>query len=140
MRDSNRYTKADIAAFLLSMTTGLFFLVHAATKIFVFTLPGTAAFFVSLSLPGFLAYLIILLELVGGVALVLGYYGDLMAIPLAIDLVGAIVTVHGKNGFFFSNPQGGWEYLVMRIVALIAVFLPGNGIFALQRKGARNVA
>ena len=133
-------TKADYAAFLLRVTSGLFFLAHAAMKIFVFTLPGTAAFFESLGLPGFLAYLIILLEVVGGIALVIGFYGDLLAIPLAIDLVGAIFTVHGKNGFFFSNPKGGWEYLAMWIVALIAVYLLGNGAFAVKRKSLNNVA
>ncbi len=126
-------TRADYAAFLLRITTGLFFLAHAAMKIFVFTLPGTVAFFESLGLPGFMAYLVILLEVVGGIALVLGIYGDLFAIALAIDLAGAIATVHAKNGFFFTNPHGGWEYLVMWIVALIAVFLLGNGAFAIKR-------
>jgi putative oxidoreductase len=126
-------TKADYAAFLLRITTGLFFLAHAGMKIFVFTLPGTVAFFSSLGLPGFLAYPIILLEVVGGIALLLGLYGDLLAIPLALDLLGAIATVHAKNGFFFTNPHGGWEYLALWVVALIAVFLLGNGAFAIKR-------
>jgi putative oxidoreductase len=126
-------TKADYAAFLLRLTSGLFFLAHAGMKIFIFTLPGTVAFFESIGLPGFMAYLVILLEVVGGIALVIGLYGDLLAIPLALDLAGAIVTVHAKNGFFFNNPNGGWEYLVMWIVALIAVFLLGNGAFAIKR-------
>jgi len=133
-------TKADYAAFLLRVTSGLFFLAHAAMKIFVFTLPGTAAFFESLGLPGFLAYLVILLEVVGGIALLIGFYGDLLAVPLAIDLAGAIFTVHGKNGFFFNNPNGGWEYLAMWIVALIAVYLLGNGAFAVKRNSRNNAA
>lgn len=133
-------TKADYAAFLLRLTSGLFFLAHAGMKIFVFTLPGTVAFFESIGLPGFMAYLVILLEVVGGIALVLGLYGDLLAIPLALDLAGAIVTVHAKNGFFFNNPNGGWEYLVMWIVALIAVFLLGNGAFAIKRSSLQQRA
>jgi putative oxidoreductase len=126
-------TKADYAAFLLRLTSGLFFLAHAGMKIFIFTLPGTVAFFESLGLPGFMAYLVILLEVIGGIALVIGLYGDLLAIPLALDLAGAVATVHAKNGFFFTNPHGGWEYLVLWIVALIAVFLLGNGAFAIKR-------
>jgi len=140
MTTTHLNTKADYAAFLLRVTSGLFFLAHAAMKIFVFTLPGTAAFFESLGLPGFLAYLVILLEVVGGIALVIGFYGDLLAIPLAIDLVGAIATVHAKNGFFFSNPHGGWEYLAMWIVALVAVWLLGNGAFAVKRNSLGNAA
>jgi len=140
MTTTHLNTKADYAAFLLRVTSGLFFLANAAMKIFVFTLPGTAAFFESLGLPGFLAYLVILLEVVGGIALVIGFYGDLLAIPLAIDLVGAIATVHAKNGFFFSNPHGGWEYLAMWIVALVAVYLLGNGAFAVKRNSLGNAA
>ena len=133
-------TKTATAAFLLRVTAGLFFLIHAGLKIFVFTLPGTAAFFESLGLPGVLAYLVILLEVVGGLALILGVYADLLAIPLAIDLLGAIFTVHGKNGFFFNNPNGGWEYLAMWIVVLIAITLLGNGAFALQGRRTKSAA
>jgi hypothetical protein len=49
---------------------------------------------------------------------VLGYYGRWLALPLAADLLGAIVLVHGKAGFFFTNPKGGWEYLALWIVGL----------------------
>ncbi|MFL9924434.1 DoxX family protein [Herbaspirillum lusitanum] len=127
-------TKADYAAFLLRVTMGIFFLVHACVKIFIFTPAGTVAFFSSLGVPGILAYPIIALEVVGGIALVLGYYGRYLAIPLALDLAGAIVLVHGKAGFGFTNPHGGWEYLALWIVALIAVFLLGDGAYALKRE------
>ncbi|MFJ3044410.1 DoxX family protein [Herbaspirillum chlorophenolicum] len=127
-------TKADYAAFLLRVTMGIFFLIHAGLKIFVFTPAGTAGFFASLGVPGFLAYPVMLLEVVGGLALVLGYYGRWLAIPLALDLLGAIVLVHGPAGFFFTNPKGGWEYLALWIVGLVAVYLLGDGAFALKRE------
>jgi len=126
-------TRADYAAFLLRVSLGILFLAHAGLKIFVFTLPGTVGFFESLGLPGFLAYAVIMLEVVGGIALIIGYYGNYFAILLALDLLGAIATVHGKAGFFFTNPKGGWEYLALWIVALIAVFLLGDGAFAVKR-------
>ena len=47
------------------------------------------------------------------------------------DLLGAIFTVHGAAGFFFTNPHGGWEYSALWIVALVAVALIGDGAFAL---------
>ena len=140
MNTTSTQTKADYAAFLLRVTSGLFFLAHAGLKIFVFTLPGTVGFFSSIGLPGWFAYPVIALEVVGGVALVLGYYGYLLAIPLALNLLGAIVTVHAKNGFFFSNANGGWEYLALWIVALVAVFLLGDGAFALKGKSGKVAA
>lgn len=130
-------TKADYAAFLLRVTMGVFFLIHAGLKIFVFTVPGTVGFFASLGVPGWLAYPVILLEVVGGIALVLGYYGRWLAIPLALDLLGAILLVHGPAGFFFTNPKGGWEYLALWIVGLVAVCLLGDGAFALKREARK---
>lgn len=63
---------APYAALVLRVTLGLLFLSHAGLKIFVFTPAGTAGFFGSLGLPGWLAYVTILWEVAGGVALILG--------------------------------------------------------------------
>ena len=48
------------------------------------------------------------------VALILGIWPRLVALALVPVLLGAIVTVHGPAGFFFTNPKGGWEFLVER--------------------------
>ena len=48
------------------------------------------------------------------------------------SMVGAIVTVHGPAGFFFNNPNGGWEYPAFWIVGLVAVALLGDGAYALR--------
>lgn len=47
----------DFAATLLRVALGVLYLAHVAQKVFVFTLPGTAQFFASIGLPGWLAYL-----------------------------------------------------------------------------------
>lgn len=130
----NYQNTTPYAAFFLRITLGILFLAHVGLKIFVFTLPGTVEFFQSIGLPGFMAYAITLLELIGGIALVIGYYGSYFAIPLAADLFGAIVTVHGKNGWIFSNKGGGWEYLALWIVALIVLFLLGDGTWSVRKR------
>jgi putative oxidoreductase len=121
---------APYAAFLLRLTLGLLFFAHAGLKIFVFTPAGTAAFFGSLGLPEALGYVTIVWELVGGAALVLGVWPRVAAIAVIPILAGAIATVHGPAGFFFTNPHGGWEFLALWIVALLAVALIGDGAFA----------
>lgn len=128
----NYQVTTPIAAFVLRVSLGILFIAHAALKIFVFTLPGAAEFFQSIGLPGSMAYLITFLELVGGGALVIGFYGSWFALPLALDLLGAVVTVHGKNGWVFSNKGGGWEYLALWIVALIVQFLVGDGAWSMK--------
>jgi hypothetical protein len=63
---------APYAALLLRVSLGLLFLAHAGLKFFVFTPAGTAKFFDSVGLPPALAYVTIAVEVLGGVALILG--------------------------------------------------------------------
>ena len=45
------------------------------------------------------------------------------------DWTRTIVTVHGKNGWMFSNKDGGWEYPVFLAVAAGALALIGGGAY-----------
>jgi putative oxidoreductase len=62
----------------------------------------------------------------------LGIYARLVAVALIPILLGAIVTVHGAAGFFFTNPNGGWEFPAFWIVGLLVLALTGDGKFALK--------
>jgi putative oxidoreductase len=121
---------APYAALLLRVVLGGLFLTHAWLKIFVFTPAGTVGFFQSLGLPGALAYVVMAVEVVGGLALIAGVYARIAAIVLIPGLLGAIVTVHGAAGFFFNNPNGGWEYPAFWIVALVVLAALGDGPYA----------
>jgi hypothetical protein len=44
--------------------------------------------------------------------------------------IGAIVSVHAGKGFFFSNPNGGWEYPAFWLVTLVMQTLRGDGAYA----------
>ncbi len=99
----------DLAALLLRLTLAALFLAHAWLKIFVFTPAGTAAFFESLGLPGFVAYLTIFSEVAGAIALIVGLQTRWVSLALVPILVGSIVFVHGANGWLFSAPNGGWN-------------------------------
>lgn len=123
---------APYAALLLRLTLGILFLAHAGLKLFVFTPAGTAGFFGSLGLPPALAYITILWEILGAVALILGVYTRAVAIVMIGPLLGALVMVHGPAGFFFTNPNGGWEYIALWIVAQVALALTGDGAYALK--------
>jgi putative oxidoreductase len=110
---------APYAALLLRVTLGGLFLAHAGLKLFVFTPAGTAQFFASLGLPTALAYATIAAEVLGGLALITGLYTRVVAVALTPVLLGAIATVHGPAGFFFTDANGGWEYPAFWVVALL---------------------
>jgi putative oxidoreductase len=128
---------APYAALVLRITLGVLFLAHAGLKVFVFTPAGAAQFFGSLGLPPALAYLTILVETVGGIALILGFYTRWVSLALIPVLLGAIAFVHGPAGFFFNNPNGGWEYLAFWIAALVTQALLGDGALAVRAGSAK---
>lgn len=122
---------APYAALALRVGLGLLFLAHAGLKIFTFTPAGTAQFFGSLGLPGPLAYAVIAAEVIGGVALLLGVFTRAVALGLTPILLGAITTVHGPAGFFFTAENGGWEFPAFWALALVVQALLGGGAHAL---------
>ena len=131
---SATHSNADLAATLLRVTSGVWFLLHAGLKIFVFTPAGTAGFFDSIGLPGFLAYVVILAELIGGLALIAGFKTREVALGLSVILLGSIYTPHFAAGFFFSNPNGGWEFPAFWALTLWALALLGNGAYAVGKR------
>ncbi len=125
----------DWAALILRVSLGVMFLAHSLyLKVFVFTLPGTAAFFASIGLPGPLAYVVAGLEIIGGILLILGVRTRIVALALIPVLLGA-TWAHAGNGWLFNNSGGGWEYPVFLSLATGALALLGDGAYALRPNG-----
>jgi len=123
---------APYAALLLRVSLGILFLAHVSLKVFVFTVPGFVGYAGGLGLPAIVAYAIIAVELLGGLALILGIYAPLVAVPLAVEIAATIVMVHGANGWLFTSKGGGWEFPALWVVGLVCVYLLGDGAAALR--------
>ncbi|VUD41860.1 Putative oxidoreductase CatD [Thalassocella blandensis] len=129
----NIHTNAAFGTFILRIALGLVLLAHSVyLKLFVFTLPGTAQFFGSLGLPEFLAYVVFAAEAIGGIALIIGFKTNLVALALIPVLLGA-TWAHLGSGWLFTNPGGGWEYPLLLVVIAGVQALLGNGSFALTK-------
>jgi putative oxidoreductase len=120
-----------LAALLLRLSLALMFYAHAWLKIKVYTPAGAVKYFESLGVPGYLAYLTMAAEIGGGTLLLLGIYTRWVALLMVPLIAGTIVLVHGKNGWLFSNKDGGWEYPAFWIVGLLALALLGGGAAAM---------
>jgi putative oxidoreductase len=118
---------APYGALLLRLSLAAMFTAHAMLKWRVYTIPVEAEFFRSLNLPGWLAPVTVALELSGASCLVLGIVVRWVALLLLPLILGTIVTVHGKNGWLFTNKNGGWEYPALWAIALLVLFLLGDG-------------
>ncbi len=119
---------------LLRISLGIMWMAHALLKLLVFTLPGTAAYFASVGLPGVLAYPVVGIELMGGAALILGVYARQVSLAL-LPIMAVAAWVHFPNGWAHTSANGGWEYPVFLIVASVALWLLGDGALAIRRSG-----
>ena len=70
-------------------------------------------------------------QLIGGIALAVGFLTRLAALGIAIIMGGAIATVHWPHGF--NNMDHGYEYNFVLIVVCVAVMLLGPGNLAVDR-------
>lgn len=118
---------------LLRIALGAMTLAHGLMKVFLFTVPGTVGYFESLGLPGVLAYLTILAEVGGGMALILGLFTRWVSLALVPVLLGA-AWVHLGNGWVFSSEGGGWEFPVFWAIALLVQAGLGSGSLTVNRR------
>ena len=127
-----QHQQTEFATFLLRIALGIMYLAHSVVlKLATYGLAGTAGFFVSVGLPGWLAYVTFLAEAIGGVLLILGVQTRWVVLALIPALFGAIIWVHAGNGWVFTAPNGGWEYPAFLIVVSVVQFLLGDGLYAL---------
>jgi len=115
------------AALVLRLALGVLFIAHGLLKLLVFKPSGTAGYFRSLGLPGFVGYLTMAAELGGGTLLILGIATSLVSLALIPLILGTIFIVHGSKGWAFSNEGGGWEFPAFWSVTLLVQALLGSG-------------
>lgn len=117
----------QLGAFILRVVLGISFSIHGFVK-FQGGIGNIAGWFESIGLPGFLAYVIATIELLGGLALILGLGTRLVSALLAIIMIGATVKVKLAVGFLGNGQMAGWE-LDLAFLAM-AVYLALNGSYA----------
>ena len=124
---------APYGALALRLALGVMFIAHAWLKLAVFTVAGFEGFLAQVGLPTLLAWPIILAELLGGLAILVGFQARWVSLALIPILLGALV-IHAPNGWVFNAPNGGWEYPAFLALAALAQALIGNGAYALTKR------
>jgi putative oxidoreductase len=126
-------SSAPYGVFVLRAALGVMWIAHALMKYLVFTVAGFGGFLATVGFPAELAGPVILVELVGGILILAGVYARHVALAL-IPVMAAASSVHLANGWVFSSAGGGWEYPAFLIVASFALWLLGDGAFALRSR------
>lgn len=118
----------------------MIFIAHGAQKVFVFGLAGVTQGFAGMGLPmaGVIAPMVAFGELLGGMAVLTGFLTRAAGAGLTVIMLGAIVHVHLKSGFFASD--GGVEFPLMLAAAAAGLAAAGAGRYAVDAWRARRGA
>lgn len=115
----------------LRLAVGLVFLMHGGQKLFVFGLAGTADIMgkLGLPLPAVCAAIVIVVELLGGLAILLGAFTRLAGALLAFEMVVAILVARVHGGFFAPY---GYEFELTLLAASLTFAFSGPGGISLE--------
>ena len=124
---------APYGALLLRVSSGALFILHGLyLKAFVFGMAGAGKYFASLGLPDWFAWVVMLYETIGVLALILGVYTRWVAVFLGVHLLFAAYLGHAANGWPFTAKGGGYEYPMFWAIACFTLALLGSGAHALK--------
>ncbi|GHB22135.1 DoxX family protein [Salinicola rhizosphaerae] len=122
----------DLGKLLLRLCVGLLVLLHGLNKLADPTiLNGIANQLVHMGLPSFVAYGVLIGEIVGPLMTIIGYQARIGALLIAINMVVALALMH-LSQLWTLNAQGGWtlELQGMFLFGALAVLFLGSGRMA----------
>ena len=139
-------TDESWAGLILRVVLGGVIFAHGAQKLLGwyggFGFEGTMGFFTQkMGLPWLVAFLVIIGESIGSLALIAGLLTRFTAASFIVIMLGAIMTVHLPQGFFmnwFGQQTGdGCEFHLLVIGMSLALLVVGGGKWSLDSVIAR---
>lgn len=136
------------SAFIVRITVGIVIFPHGAQKLFAwFGGHGFSATMESLTqnmqLPWIIAFLVILIESLGALAMIIGFGTRFVAFSILIEFIGIILKAHLYNGFFMNwagNAQPeGFEFHLLVIGLCLAAMLSGGGRWSVDSTIIKNL-
>jgi putative oxidoreductase len=134
-------TEGDVLPLVLRIALGVVIFPHGAQKLLGwFGGAGyrkTMGFFTKgMGIPAILAFLVIIVEFFGSLALIFGLLTKVAALGIAVDMLVAALLVHLPNGFFMNfegDQEGeGFEFHILAVGIALALVIGGGGALSLD--------
>ena len=132
-------TMLPIAATFVRVIVGIMFLMHVTAKFKIGADAVAANVFSKNGIePALLwTYVVMFLELVGGICLIIGLFTRFVAAALAIEMLVALLVVHLPRGYTASG--GGYEYVLLIGAACFLIAIRGGGPYSVDRMIGREL-
>ncbi len=117
----------DLGKLLLRLTLGFLLLFHGLSRL-IHGVGPVEQQFATHDLPAFMAWAVLIGELVAPLMLILGYQTRVAALLVIVHMLVAIVLVH-SHAILKLDPGGGWalERQAFFLMAAVSVFFLGPG-------------
>ncbi|WP_019121987.1 DoxX family protein [Brevibacillus massiliensis] len=122
----------EIGLLIARIVLGITFFLHGLVK-FQGGIENTAGWFDSIGLPVFAAYAVATIELVGGLAMIVGLGIRVVALLFALIMIGAIVKVKAAVGFLGDGQMAGYELDLALLAISVLLGLSGSRLLSLDR-------
>jgi len=142
-------TNDSLSGFIARIALGIVMFPHGAQKVLGwfggYGFHGTMGFFTGqLHIPALFAFLAIAAEFAGSIGLITGFLSRVAALGIAVEMMVAIIMVHGANGFFmnwYGNQKGeGFEYHLLTLGLAVGVILAGAGKWSIDSVLSRRLS
>ncbi|MDH5569958.1 MAG: DoxX family protein [Nitrosopumilus sp.] len=117
----------EITYWGIRASIGAIFIIHSLKKFE----PSWQEWLVGIGLPPEMQLPIALAEFIGGIVLIAGVMTRIAGAIFSVILLGAIFHIRWENGFFVS--QGGWEWDLIMLAAVLFIIAVGPGKISLSR-------
>ena len=126
---------------ILRVVLGIVMLVHGWSKLSggVGNVAGFFGGMLEIPAPGLMAWVVTIVELVGGILLMVGFLTQIVGILIALDLLGAILFAYLLRGSpFIENGAITWEKEAVFAAAALCIALAGPGAWSVDDVVAEN--
>ena len=132
---------ADVGLLILRLAVGIIFIYHGYPKMPFANSPmggpkGFGGFLgqMGIPLPGLMAWVVALVEFVGGILLIAGFATHTVALLMAVIMIVAIwkAKIGMMKVGFMAQQATGWEFDFAVLGAALALFFTGPGQLALD--------
>lgn len=129
----------DIGILIARLVLGVIFLAHGLQKFNSWGYEGTKAGFEGMGVPApaVSAFVATWIEILGGLALILGVLVPVFGVLLFLLMLGAFFIVHVENGIYVGD--GGFELVAALGAGALLLAAVGAGAFGVDRFLARKV-